>query len=211
MLIVYALFTAFTQASARTAFMGFDTGLQAIALGIDQDRPGIRPGKITYLLTVDSLANYRLIVINDKREVKRVIDCTKKVRIITGGQTLSGIIDSVAKDSILMNSHWIVLSQIDQMRVHTLGTNVAGITLTSIGAGATVLGIVLVIEGIQLLNHGGNNEFESFFATLFGLLSLGTGLLSGGTGLATTGAGITILVLGKNYNFDKNWKLVTEI
>ena len=110
-----------------------------------------------------------------------------------------------------MNSQWIVLSQIDQKRVHTLGTNVAGITLTSIGAGATVLGIVLVIEGIQLLNHGGNNEFESFFATLFGLLSLGTGLLSGGTGLATTGAGITILVLGKNYNFDKNWKLVTEI
>jgi hypothetical protein len=163
-----------------------------------------------WLIVGDSLVKYRLVVTKAKNNTKKYVETGKKARIWSSGVSQPGTIDSITSDSILFNSQWISLSQIQYLRVHTVGTNTAGAAVTSLGAVVTILGVVLLVEGIQLLRQDQDDEFAQFFQTLAGLFVTGAGLATGGTGLLTTGGGITILALGKKYNFNKNWKLSTE-
>lgn len=169
---------------------------------IQQDElPSVQP---------DTLAKYTLLISHIKRDAKRYIAIRKKIRVWAYNlPVITGRLDSVAHDSILVGNQWLNIRDIGKLRVHTPETTIPGILVTGLGAFLTTGGILLIIGGIDLLNTPDDEGFLRLFSVIFGLFALSAGIITTPAGLATAGSGVLILVLGKNYNFHKKWRIST--
>jgi hypothetical protein len=174
------------------------------------------PARSVYLMISDtslpdSLQAYYLVVTHLKKGTQKKVDQGRKVKIWVNDITYIDKIDSVTSDSLLISGTWISFKMIDKMRVHTDVTNILGGLVTALGAGTTPMGIVLFVQGIELMSSA--SQAGCFYAIpLFtGLFVAAMGIVLIPTGLITIASGIFIIVRGKNYNFHSKWKLSSGV
>jgi len=162
------------------------------------------------LLPADSLSKYYLLIKHDKRDRQRIIGEGRRVKIWIDTACYTGVISGIVADSILIEGNCYDIASIDRLRIRTAGTNISGTLMTSGGAIATPLGVFLLAEGISLMTSRGGNDFGVFFQNLFGMMMIATSMVIIPVGAVILGSGIFIILHGKQFNFNKHWKITIE-
>jgi len=160
----------------------------------------------TFSILQDSLPKYILLLTNAKTDKQKTVAEGARTKIWADTNIFKGVITSITRDSLLVGGSWLPVTAVDRLRVHTTGTNIAGIVFITLGAVTTPLGIVLLINGIRLLAQTGS-EWAVFFQTLFGILEVGAGIVVVPLGIISVAGGIIIIQQGKNFNLHNQWRL----
>ncbi|HNX44962.1 MAG TPA: hypothetical protein PLJ84_12160 [Bacteroidales bacterium] len=181
-----------------------DAGEVISMIGSTRDSTG------QFSLSTDSLSKYYLLIKHDKRDRQRIIGEGRRIKIWIDTACYMGIISGIVADSILLDGIWYDIASIDRLRIRTAGTNITGTLLTSGGAITTPLGIVLLAEGISMMTSRGGNDFGVFFQNLFGMIMIATSVVIIPVGAILLGSGIFIILHGKQFNFNKHWRITTE-